>query len=620
MSSPKEISSTEKLLDLIRNDNQPGETPDASMTSPSKKTKKENMPGFFSKKSISVGVDIGLTELNLVKVNQPSGGQWELLDYKKVSIKPGMSRSSSEFAGFLKSELTQFCGSGKVFNLWSMLQSDKVEVQNIRIPKVGKKQLRNAVYWTAKKNSPFDEDETILDFEVQDEVIENGIRKLSVLVCTASKREVEKMEDLFSGIGFPLTGITVIPFAMQNLFRANWLPSDDQTVATLYIGSDSSRIDIFSEENLIMTRGIRAGVNSMAESLMEEYAAAAVSGGKSSSSPYEESGSGQASAPMSLADAKNLISHLGSDSQIDGEDARFGLSKEKIFEMINSALERLVRQVERTFEHSAVVLGNESVSFIYIFCDMDICMPVVDYISNQLRIESGVLDPMSPENSFSGHVTSNTSITDRASFISVLGLALSDLSYTPNLIFTYSDKEKLKSIRSVNHAIISAFVVILLILTGVFFWTGSIVDQKKTKLAGLEQQLKNGVQTIEIPARTVISEIRENRLMLKKFKKRYFGIAIIRELSKLTPENVSLLAVNAKMEATTGGEGKDLTEKVTVSGVIEGDPGFLESALAKYVFELKKSTVFKKIVIDKSNRGPFHASEALHFTLHIDFT
>ncbi|MEA1971456.1 MAG: hypothetical protein U9N37_07575 [Thermodesulfobacteriota bacterium] len=619
MSSSKEISSTEKLLDLIRNDDQPGETPDASVPSPSKETRKENMPGFFTRNSVSVGVDIGHDELKLVKVNQPSSGQWELLDYKKVSIKAGMSRSSSEFAGFLKSELTQFCGSEKIFNLWSLIQSDKVEVQNIRIPKVGKKQLRNAVYWTAKKKAVFDEEDTILDFEVQDEVVENGIRKLSVLVYTAPKRETEEMENLFSRIGFPLTGITIIPFALQNLFRADWLSLDSQTVATLCIGSDSSRIDIFSEGNLAMTRGIRAGVNSMAESLIEEYAATAVSGEGTVISPGGESGSGQTSTPMSLADAKNLISGLGSDSQLDEKDARFGLSKEKIFEMINSALERLVRQVERTFEHYTVVLGNKSISFIYVFCDMGICMPMVDYIGGQLRIESGVLDPMSPENPFSGHVTSNTSLSHRLSFVSTLGLALSDLSYTPNLIFTYSDKEKLKSIRSVNHVIVSAFAVIMLILVGVFFWMGGIVDQKKTKLAGLEQQLRNGVQTIEMPARTMISEIRENRLMLKKFKKRYFGVAIIGELSKLTPENVCLLSVKASMETAAGGKGKNSTEGMTVSGAIEGKPGFLESALAKYVFELKKSPMFKKIAIDKSNIGPFNASEALHFTLHIDF-
>ncbi|MCK4533946.1 MAG: hypothetical protein KAT81_00365 [Syntrophobacterales bacterium] len=58
-------------------------------------------------------------------------------------------------------------------------------MQSIRIPKVGKRQLENAVCWTAKKNIAFDERQTILDFEVQGEMVESGITKLSVLVCTA---------------------------------------------------------------------------------------------------------------------------------------------------------------------------------------------------------------------------------------------------------------------------------------------------------------------------------------------------------------------------------------------------------------------------------------------------
>jgi Tfp pilus assembly PilM family ATPase len=279
---------------------------------------------------VSVGVEIGYNELKLVKVNQPSSGQWKLLNYKKIPIKTGMSRDTSEFAGFLKSALAQFCGSGKDFNLWGMIQSDNANVQNIHIPKVGKKQLENAVYWTAKKNISFDERDTILDFEVQGEVIESGITKLSVLVCTASKREVEEMKNLFSGIGFPLTGLTVAPFALQNLFRTDWMPFPGQTVATLFIGDSSSRIDIFSGGNLVMTRGIRAGINSMAESLMEVYTA-----------------SERTSGPISMEDARDLVFGLDSDSQSpDGKAERFGLNREDIFEMISPALERLIRQVE----------------------------------------------------------------------------------------------------------------------------------------------------------------------------------------------------------------------------------------------------------------------------------
>jgi len=619
LSSSKEISSTEKLLDVIRNDSQPGEISETPVTLSSPKPANQNISEVFSKKSVSVGVEIGLDELKLVKVNRLSGGQWELLDYTKIPLKAGISIGTPAFAGFLKSELTRFCGSGKAFHIWGLIHSDRVDVQNIRIPKVGRKQLENAVSWTVKKNTPFNEETTILDFEIQGDVIESGVRKLSVLVCTAPKPEVEEMRELFHRIGFPLTGITAMPFAIQNLFRASWISSVDQIVATLYIGDDSSRIDIFSGGDLTMSRVIKAGINSMADSLVEEYAAFEKNVDSASGiSPGEDTASGPAPDIMTQENAKTLISTLASGS--DEEDARFGLTGEKILEMIKPALERLVGQIDRTFEHYAAILGNDRVSFVYVFCDMDICESLTRYIGDELRMGSEMLDPLSPENSYSGEATSDTPVVDRISFVSTLGLALSDPAYTLNLIFPFGDKETFKSIRRFNRAILLTFMVVMVVLFGIFFWLDGVADHKANKLAALENQMNNGIRTIENPSRTLISEVTENRFTLERFIDRYFGLAIIQELSKLTPEKVSLLSAKAGVErAAVKGKDKKVTRGMTVEGVVEGVPGSLEPVLAKYVLALSKSPIFKEVSIDKSTVGPFHANEALHFTLFVGF-
>jgi len=299
------------------------------------------------------------------------------------------------------------------------------------------------------------------------------------------------------------------------------MPFPGQTVATLCIGEGSSRIDIFSDGNLVMTRGIKAGINSMVESLMDEYIVSAVLVDGEGISTGEGSGSEPTSSPMSMEDARGLVFSLGSDPQpSEGKAEHFGLNREEIFEMISPALERLVRQVERTFEHNTIVLGNKGIDFIYVSCGMDVSMPIVDYLGGQLKIKSGALDPMAPESPFSGNITSNTSVSQRVSFASVLGLALSSLSRTLNLLFTYADKEKFKSIRRVNSLIFSTFAVIMVILIGVFFWVGDIVDKKEIRLAGIEQQLGSSDQNVENVTREMVSEIRGNRIVLKRFKRR----------------------------------------------------------------------------------------------------
>ena len=616
MPSPKDISSTERLLRLIRNDARPGEMPDTAGASPSGKAKKKSTRGLLAKRPVSVGVDIGPNELRLVKVRQTSNGQRDLLDCRKVFIESGMARGTPEFADFLKGELERFCGSGRDVNVWGLIRSDTVDVESIRIPKVGKKQLENAVYWTAKKNTVFDEKETILEFEVQGEVVEEGVAKLSVVICTASRREVEEMETFFNDIGFSLTGLTAAPFALQNLFRADWIPHPDQ-MATLYMGDDSSRIDVFSKGNLVMTRGIRAGINSMADALLEEYGTSSALSGRRG----EGAVLGQPPDPMNIEDARDLVVSLGFDSPPPyGEADRFGLNKEEIFEMINPALERLLRQVERTLEHYTVILGNEGINFIYVFSDAGVYRPVVEYVGGQLRVESDVLDPMAPENPSSGRIMGHTFTSQRASLTPALGLALSSLPRTPNFIFTHGDKEKVANIRRVNHVIVSTFAVFMLILLGAFFWMGNTIDRKETTLAKIDQQLKRGTQTVEETARAMVSEIKENRRALHRFRERYFGVAVIGEIVKLTPKDVHLLALKTMMGEDAGKEVKKDARGATISGVVTGDPASRESTLARYVLDLKNSLLFGKVVIDRNTVGPFHAGDALHFNITIDFS
>ena len=151
-------------------------------------------------------------------------GSWRILDQRKLALPPKTPRDAPEFSTFLKASLASFCGSPKQTNLWATMSTAKVDVRHIRVPKVSKKQLGNVVYWTAKKETAFDERESIFDFESQGEVIEQGIPKLAVMVYTAPRREIEDLKTQFSRIGWPLTGISIVPFSVQNLFRTGWIP------------------------------------------------------------------------------------------------------------------------------------------------------------------------------------------------------------------------------------------------------------------------------------------------------------------------------------------------------------------------------------------------------------
>lgn len=613
MSSQKEISSTEKLLDLIRS----GERPDK--TSASRDLSYRGERGFRSTKrklargSVSVGVDIGEREIRLVKVERTSDNEWKLLDCRKVLFEKDLTFDVPECADFLKVEMTRFCGPARGINIWGSIPSPRVDVQHIRIPRVGKKKIENAVYWTAKKNIPFDDNETIFDFEVQGEVVESGVKKLAVVVYTAPKEEVEKMRTLFESAGFPLAGITIAPFAIQNIFKNNWIPSFEETAATLYIDRDWSRIDIFSDGVFVMTRCIKAGINSMIESLMEVY-------NESRKDIPVSNISSTAKTSMTFEEASELVFGLSQDSLPHALDIKeFGLEEREIFEMVNPALERLVRQIDRTFEYCNATFGKGAVSFIYVFSAMNVYQPVVDYIGDQLGIGMDVLDPFAPGNPYGGTITADISLSERVFFAQALGLSLSDPQETFNFIFTYKDKAQEESKKKLNVSILSFLVFIICFGFAYYLWLGHIVDEKEVRITQLEEKLLRGIQLNEEIILTAAMDIKKQYKDLKIYRERYLGIAVLGELSSLTPSNIRLFSVEADMSAGLNDEGKDDVRILMVNGIVTGNDNSFEASLARYVFALQESSLFDRAIISKKDKDNFKGNEGLRFTLKVEF-
>ena len=85
-----DITSTEKLLDIIRGKkkaSQPAALADKTpLPSPPKKIKLAFAGKVSLQKSILVGIDIGHDFLRLVKTTRSSDKNWQLLDYQSIHL------------------------------------------------------------------------------------------------------------------------------------------------------------------------------------------------------------------------------------------------------------------------------------------------------------------------------------------------------------------------------------------------------------------------------------------------------------------------------------------------------------------------------------------------------
>ena len=632
------VTSTERLLNLIRGKSDQSLEERAVHRvkgSPLKKKAKSALfksEAEFKENSISVGVDIGQDLLRLVKAVR-SDGKIRLAEYRGVSLPLGVKQDSDAFVDFLQRELASFCGTVEKADIWTVMSTASVEVRQIQIPKVPEAQLEQAVFWTLKKEASFDDKTLFFDYEILGEVDEPTGRKLRLMCYTAPFEQVEKIQSRFSRTGFALTGITIVPFVEQNIFKTG-LMETGKYAACLFIGNEYSRIDLYVDGRMALTRDIRTGINSMIEMTAEALRIRAGAGGQAE----QESGALQTGAEALQSGVETLQARQGIGSQPEFEKARrvvyalgndasdqFSIDESRFIgraemeSIIAPVLKRLVRQVERTFDHNSRNLGHERTEEIYLSSVMPVSPSMVSYFEKQLGIRCAIFDPI-------GAAMDDLQLNERVAFMPAFGLAFSDNDYTPNFIFTYKDKNKKVAAERLNRIIFASLIAIVLVCSGIFANLLITTSHQKKELTQLELQLQkqSPVLSREIVL-NLVAQYKAQQGKLKELGERYTGMAVLSELSSLLPDAVSLVSVRY----TAGGKAKSAEQPhkaekqkrdgagtVLLEGTVRGERGFADTVLASYVMKLNASPLFRDVTVTKSSRaGASGNGNVLTFTL-----
>lgn len=600
----KDINSTEKLLNVIRGRDAESfralggqQKPISAKIKPVKSSSSKKL---FGKKKYTVGVDIGEEFVCLVKTSGSSDASSVLVDSKIIKYDSRSAENLYEFRKFLKPYLMDFCGTAADCDIWTKISTSQVGIFFFNIPRVPKNQLEKVVFWTAKKEGYIDEEKNIFDFEIQGEVVEQGNPKYSVMVYTASKAEIEKIKSFFSEMGITLAGITTVPFAIQNIFRSKWISVAEDVFASLFIGNNYSRIDVYKNENLVMTRGIKTGsTSSMAEAII-----AGLSEKNAKDKP-------------TIEQAKEILGYLGSDSEKDQNiKARFGCDKDDILKMIAPVMERLVRQVDLTLKTSSSI-ENQRVEKIYIRSAVNVEKSILDYISSQLGIKTEYFDPL-------GRLTRSVktesfNVSEGVLLSPALGFALSANQRTPNAIFTYVEKHKEVITTRMNRFIFLSFLAVLAVCLLTMIYQGSKLNiLKKTKI-NLEKELAlfSPPLTMEKVLATA-NEVKLQTSIAKQYAQKYYPLVSIGEISNLTPSNIRLISfkMNPNAQTVTTDVNQSRETDVLIEGIVQGSKDMLDADLTQYVIKLENSRMFGKVTMQKKETVSFNKKDVIHFILN----
>ena len=115
------------------------------------------------------------------------------------------------------------------------------------------------------------------------------------------------------------------------------------------------------------------------------------------------------------------------------------------------------------------------------------------------------------------------------------------------------------------------------------------------------------------------------------FVARYWGLAVIGELTALTPAHVRLIDVKIDMGPVAGSApGKESVKEggkepspekprtLVIEGTVIGRKDDLDGELARYVMKLETSPLFQQISVQKSAVESFRKNSTLRFTIRVN--
>jgi type IV pilus assembly protein PilM len=555
-----------------------------------------------SRRFSSVGIEIGYSTIYMVLLRKAADGKIVFEECRTFEFDPNLSLESSSFISVIKTALKQFCGSSKELAIWAAPRLDRARLHHIKIPRVSPTRLSGAVYWGLQREEPFLEKETVVDFQVEEGAAINT--SLNITGVLVERESVKDIQQAFSHAGYPLTGIGLPLFALRNLVNLRGDEKQEAPVLICEVGQRATNVSVLIERRLVFTRNIPLGLQNLAETLVKEL----------DPTPSQEQ-------------ACNLVLKLGfEEEKLSSDESQ---QHENALNLLRPILERAVRQIERTIQYYQSNFDTEPIETIFLGGEVAARGHLFNFISEQISANVIAIDPFdTPE------LQAKTSLpahnADRIAYGPAFGLALEGSQAGINLAHTYKERQNEVKHRKIATAV--SISLILLTVATTFFYV-----RQQSQLRSLYAERDNldrslsalGPQLTEAVITEATEDVRALQELRRAATKRYEGLALLSEITRLTPENISLLHVSAAMGSAitlldvspaTGSPIKTAAEAkgtLLLKGVVKGERTSLETSLTIYIARLDQSPLFHAVEVDATDLSESSGQLHLTFTLKV---
>lgn len=586
------------------------------------------------KKSAALGVSMTSGRLSLAVV---SGGAIQFAT--RFPFGPDQAFGQKGFPAFLRTCLESVRDKASSLRVWAVLRSQDLDLNVITVPKLSGAKLDAAVYWTLQKEKKFAEAEYVMDYLVLGPTKEAKEPRLDVLTCLARRVDVDRLGDAFRDAGWPLEGITTLPSAMQGIYCLPGAPKGLALAANIHVEEDASTIGLYANCDLRFSRFIRSGTESMAETVVAHFQEAskpkptqgvelelpAPGKPRPATAAAEGTGGPPVLAALDLVQAKGLLRHaLLGGPMPKGISPGHLLNESQMLKVIEPAIDRLAKQVERTLEYYATAQQQR--------CD-------AVHLSGRIFRNPGVLEALAGQLGYPHAAFDVTSMftfkpdamsdMDRMALAPALAACLSAPDKGINLLRNYKKRRDGQARQRVTSALILALAVGLVLIGA----AGLLIEQNiaghRQELASARRHLESlGPALDEAALARSMAQFSARQASLRQAASRFTAPVVLAELARRAPAGVKILNLTIDLgvppaaPAAPVAPGKPAeaqpSDLVTLEGVVMGGKADLEPTLSRFVIELQASPLFHLPVVHQTSLKELGTEgKVLHFVLHM---
>ena len=328
--------------------------------------------GIFKKDSI-IGLDIGSSSVRLVQfVVRPDGLHLAKAAIEEIAQVDDQALSDKVAVIALRKVLRGV--ELKRSKVIVGINCPKTTIKRVTAPYMPKAELQEGIRLEAKSYFPFSIENSLLDYEIVKEIIENGVRKYELLVATSPFDTVNRYLSILNKVGIKPSMLTPACYALQKLMDTA-SPKKEDIGCLVDIGNRMSEIVIFEGKNLVFSRTIPVAGEDFTKALTSVLAT--------------EKGKTQ----LSMQEAEKIKREVGIPRQGDTNMIDGKISSIQVLSMLRSPLQQLVSEIDRCFDYYREESAGKSINSIRLLGRGASIKGLPELLTEELGIEAAIAKP-----------------------------------------------------------------------------------------------------------------------------------------------------------------------------------------------------------------------------------